>query len=175
MNLAGLPVTFLDTAGVRETGDMVEIIGVARTRERASAADLRVFLTCDSKLGDLADMVVDGDIVLRAKSDLSGGAGDNGISGKTGEGLDSLLERVKSIFRDKTTGATVLIRERHRAAIGDALMALEQALEHLRLPELVDLAAEDYRVAVARLDALVGKVDVEDLLDEIFASFCLGK
>ena len=175
MNLAGLPVTFLDTAGVRETDDHVEIIGVSRTKDRAAAADLRVFLTLDGTLGELAEMVQDGDLVLRAKADLAPGGGPDGVSGKTGEGLDSLLERVMAIFQNRATGATVLIRERHRVAIGEAVAALEQAREHLRSPELVDLAAEDYRVAVARLDALVGKVDVEDLLDEIFASFCLGK
>jgi len=175
MNLAGLPVTFLDTAGVRETEDHVEIIGVSRTKERATAADLRVFLTPDGAPGELADMVQHGDIVLRAKADLARGGGPDGVSGKTGEGLDSLLERVMAIFQNRATGATVLIRERHRVAIGEAVAALEQAREHLRSPELVDLAAEDYRVAVARVDALVGKVDVEDLLDEIFASFCLGK
>ena len=175
MNLAGLPVTFLDTAGVRETDDHIEIIGVSRTRARAAAADLRVFLTDDGAPGDLADLVQDGDIVLRAKADLGGDFGDEGISGKTGQGLDSLLERVKAIFQSKATGATLLIRERHREAIAEAVAALERAVGHLGSPELVDLAAEDYRLAVARLDALVGKVDVEDLLDEIFASFCLGK
>src|SRR6056297_1078586 len=85
MDIAGLPVTLLDTAGLRETEDAVESIGIARARTRAEAADLRVFLSDGT--GEFAELRQDGDIVLRAKGDRHPDAED-GISGLTGLGID---------------------------------------------------------------------------------------
>ncbi len=173
MDLCGLPVTLLDTAGLREAQDAVEAIGVDRARQRAEAADLRVFLTVPGE-GPQMEPRPD-DIVVLARADLYPGA-KNGISGKTGQGVAALVDRIGEVLTARTAGGGVATRERHREAMARGLGGLEAALGLLpRGEEAAEVAAEELRVAVRALDSLVGRVDVENVLDEIFASFCLGK
>ena len=174
MDLNGLPVTFLDTAGLRETDDVIEGIGIERALERAKAADLRVFLYEDAPLA-LLIKPEKSDIVLRSKGDLYDGDADS-VSGKTGAGLTELTEKIGRILESRAIGASTAIRERHRTAILQAVNALETA-KALRDNGMIqtELAAEELRTAIRALDSLVGRVDVEHILDEIFASFCLGK
>lgn len=171
MDLRGLPVTFLDTAGLRDTSDVVESLGIERARARAEAADLRVFLL--QSAGDDSGMAPGPeDLVLVGKSDS--GIGD--VSGLTGAGVDKMVDRIATVLEKRVSGIGVAVRERH-------LTALAHSLAHLDLvPVLLadgmdnaDLAAEYLRRAITVLDVLVGRVDVEDLLDEIFSSFCIGK
>lgn len=173
MDLGGLPVTFLDTAGLRETDDVVESIGIARGRARAQAADLRVFLR-DGEL-DFSDLVQADDIILRAKADI-GKPSDDGISGLTGLGVDALIRRIGSILGERAQGGGLAIRARHEAAMRRGEEALVAALavldEDLSCPDVV---CEEVQAAVRALDCLVGRIDVETVLDEIFATFCLGK
>lgn len=170
MDLGGLPVTILDTAGLRETGDAVEAIGVERALSRAKAADLRVFLISEDGLPD-GLMPLPEDIVLRGKADAGGG-----VSGKTGAGVADLIARVTATLEPRAAGAAVVTRERHRLAILRAVKALESArVEVMNGADRAELAAEDMRHAIRALDSLVGRVDVEHLLGEIFASFCIGK
>jgi tRNA modification GTPase len=172
MDLDGLAVTFLDTAGLRETEDYVEGIGIERAVARAQAADLRVFLSADD--AQFRDLVVqDDDIKVEGKADLDGGAG---ISGKTGQGVSSLLHQISRTLTDRAQGAVTATHERHRIAIQQGIEALDIARsEVLHGPERAEFAAEELRSTVRKLDAIVGRVDVEHLLDEIFSSFCLGK
>ncbi|MGI9367876.1 MAG: tRNA uridine-5-carboxymethylaminomethyl(34) synthesis GTPase MnmE [Ruegeria sp.] len=173
MDLAGLPVTLLDTAGLRETEDHVEGLGIALARKRAEAADLRVFLT--ESLTDLNIENQPDDIHVLPKSDLRV-EGDGGISGKTGQGIDCLISQISLVLRERTTSSGIAIRERHRIAIIKAHVALGQAMTVLESgADLYDIAAEELRTAIRALESLVGRIDVENLLDEIFASFCLGK
>lgn len=172
MDLNGLPVTLLDTAGLRETDDPVEGIGIDRAMQRAGQADLRVFLLSDEPLPMTPESE---DIVLRGKADLFTGEGP-GISGKTGEGVSELVHSISSILSERALGVKTAIRERHRTAIEQGLSRIGDARQSIaRGPEFSDIAAEDLRSVVRSLDSLVGRVDVEHLLDEIFASFCLGK
>jgi len=174
MDLNGLPVTFLDTAGLRETDDVIEGIGIERALERAKAADLRVFLYEDAPLA-LPIKPEKSDIVLRSKGDLYDGDADS-VSGKTGAGLTELTEKIGRILESRAIGASTAIRERHRTAILQAVNALETAKALLDNGMIqTELAAEELRTAIRALDSLVGRVDVEHILDEIFASFCLGK
>ena len=115
------------------------------------------------------------DIVLRAKADLlSDKAG--GVSGISGEGIESLIESISSKLSLRLGSLGVATRERHRIAMQRAVLSLDAAAEKLELgPDLYDLAAEEVRQAVRALESLVGRVDVENLLDEIFSSFCVGK
>lgn len=173
MDLAGLPVTLLDTAGVRETDDVVEEIGVTLARKRATAADLRVFLLEDGERIDIE--LQSDDIVLRPKADQRANK-NNAISGKTGVGVQSLIDRVSEILANRSSGAGLATRERHRIAMERALVSLKNARSVLDLgSDHYDIAAEELRTAIRALEALVGRIDVENLLDEIFASFCLGK
>jgi tRNA modification GTPase len=169
MDLGGLPVTLLDTAGLRETEDHVEGIGIARARERAKAADLRVFLI-ENDEPEIAPL--ENDIVVQAKADLTG----HGVSGLTGQGIGELITRITDVLQSKAGEAGLASRERHRLALAQAIGGLEAAQNHVQLgPVQYDLAAEELRNVVRSLESLLGRIDVENLLDEIFASFCLGK
>lgn len=173
MDLAGLPVTLLDTAGLRESEDEVEQIGVSRAIDRARRADLRVFLRGEGE-SLMLEPEVD-DIVLRPKADTLNDAA-NGISGKTGFGVSSLIEHIQSVLLNRSQSVGLATHERHRTAMLDARQAIAETLGTLRRgAELYDIAAEELRVAIRSLEALVGRVDVENFLDEIFANFCIGK
>ncbi|MGI1662175.1 tRNA uridine-5-carboxymethylaminomethyl(34) synthesis GTPase MnmE [Palleronia sp. KMU-117] len=174
MDLHGLPVTVLDTAGLRETQDVVEGLGVKRAIERAKLADLRVILKEANDEDPLLAPTGD-DIVAVGKADL-GRQGGLAISGLTGVGLDRLVEMIVSRLEVRASGVATATRERHRVAIERAIGALTLAKDELlHGPERSELAAEELRTAIRSLDSLVGRVDVEHILDEIFASFCLGK
>src|SRR6056297_763098 len=173
MDLHGLPVTLLDTAGLRATEDAVESIGIARARDRANAADIRVFLTSDGVAP--GDLFRDGDIVLRGKGDLLDEVGQS-ISGLTGKGVDALVQEIGASLEERAAGAGIAIRARHEDAMRRGVSSLQNV--RLMVSEAepnVDLVAEELHTAIRALDSLVGRVDIEAVLDEIFASFCLGK
>jgi tRNA modification GTPase len=171
MDIGGLAVTLLDTAGLREASDPVERIGIARTRDRAAAADLRVFLVGDE---GLPAGVVPGpeDLVLRGKADL--GWGD--ISGTTGAGVDGLLAAILARLEARVPPAALFARERHRLALALARRALESARDGIDAGAgPVELVAESMRVAAQALAGLIGEVDSEAVLGAVFARFCIGK
>lgn len=173
MDLNGLAVTLLDTAGLRDTDDVVEGIGVERARQRAASADLRIFLAEESDNLDIEAMP--DDIRVKPKADLRGDDGPS-VSGVTGKGLDTLISNVSAVLESRTSGAGIATRERHKDAMNVALGALSAVDAVLKTgPEGYDLVAEELRTAIRALESLVGRIDVENLLDEIFASFCLGK
>ena len=170
MDLGGLPVTFLDTAGIRESTDAIEVIGVDLALERAERADLRLFLT--SKDVEPVIRPVGDDIVVVPKADL----GEGDFSAVTGEGLTDLVSRITSVLERRASSAGLAIRERHRIALQNAIAALGIARDQIETaPEQTEFVAEELRVAIRALDSLVGRIDVEHLLDEIFSSFCIGK
>ncbi len=173
MDLDGLAVTLLDTAGLRETADPVEQIGVARALARARAADLRVFLLDHD--GEVLLMTPkDEDIVVQGKADMRPRNG--AVSGRTGQGLDLLVARITAVLAGKAASAGVMTRERHKVAMIRAVEAMESARNQVQgFGGAAELVALDLRRAARALDMLVGRVDTENLLDEIFASFCIGK
>jgi len=173
MDLAGLAVTLLDTAGLREAEDRIEALGVERALQRARQADLRLFLLDDDDIPMLEPK--DDDLVVHGKADL-GGKGGLRVSGKTGAGVDELVQAITSRLAERAAGAGVMTRERHRDCLLRASVALDAAKMELRAgAERLDLAAENFRTASRALESLLGRVDVESLLDEIFTSFCIGK
>jgi tRNA modification GTPase len=115
------------------------------------------------------------DLVVQAKSDL--GRGDGlAISGKTGAGIDALIECVRQRLQEKVGQIGIAMRERHRVAMVRAIGYLDDAVLALEAPDaMTDLVAEDLRSAIRAVDSIVGRVDVEHVLDEIFSSFCIGK
>jgi tRNA modification GTPase len=176
MEIGGLAVTLLDTAGLREASDPVERIGIDRALMRAKAADLRIFLRVEDEALPLPAQ--DGDIGAVGKADLKTArdAGRLYVSGATGEGLTDLVEQIRLALSARVAGAGVFVRERHRRAAQRAVAALRSALAEVkRGPDRVEFAADELRSAVLALDSLIGRVDVEDVLGEIFASFCIGK
>ncbi len=173
MSILGLPVTVLDTAGLRETDDEIEKIGIGRTIDRASAADLRVFLLD----GDDVPLVTPrpGDLFVRGKADLAPANG-LAVSGKTGQGLPALIDAIGAALDSRMASTATINRARHLEAVTRAIRALDSARSEVFAgPDRVELAAEHLRQAIRALDSLIGRVDVEDVLDEIFSSFCIGK
>ena len=173
LDLDGLAVTMLDTAGLRDTDDVVEGIGVQRAKERAAQADIRVHMLLP---GDPEPRDVDyNDIIVRAKADLNRGEG-LAISGKTGDGVDALVEKIADILKERVGSVGIAMRERHRIAMVNAIRYLDAAEADLDVQHgMTDLTAEELRSAIRAVDSLVGRVDVEQVLDEIFSSFCIGK
>jgi len=170
MDIGGLAVTLLDTAGLRKTADPVEQIGIERALERAKSADLRVFLESGEDVPGI--MPMPDDITLLGKADVTG----KGVSGKTGQGVPELIAAIGERLLARSAGAGLVTRERHRLAIERAIGAMESAqVEIQKGAARAELAAADLRIAIRALEALVGRVDVENLLDEIFSSFCIGK
>lgn len=173
MDLKGLPVTLLDTAGLRETSDVVEAIGIDRARNRAAQADLRVILL-SSEGADPEMPPQEGDLVLVGKDDQ--GVLSHSVSGKTGHGIDAMVSHIALTLSERASDASTAIRERHRIAIQDALVSMESARNEVLIgADRAELAAEELRRAVYALNCLVGRIDVENILGEIFSSFCIGK
>lgn len=172
MDIAGLAVTFLDTAGLRDTADALEQMGIDRAVTRARKADLRVYLLSDD--GDVREWLppLPQDIVVRGKADLV--AGQEGVSGKTGVGVDALLAAIGDTLGRYSAAASMMTRARHRQACIAAIGALELAMDEVGTGR-PELAADHLRRATRALESLVGRVDVEMLLGEIFSSFCIGK
>ena len=171
MDLNGLPVTFLDTAGLRETENEVEILGIKRARDRAETADLRIFLTEEKPLKEFI-IKQELDIEIASKGDLSG----VGVSGLTGYGIPELIDLVSEKLTKMALGAGIATNERHRRAMIISVGALKNCKKELKRDVVrSEIAAEELRSSIMALESMVGSVGVEDLLDEIFANFCLGK
>jgi tRNA modification GTPase len=171
--LGGVPVTLVDTAGLRETADAVEAEGIRRARARAGDADLVIVLV--EAGGSPPDPLPERHLLVASKSDLDqpGPDGALRISVKTGAGMDDLHARLANAARamTETSGPPPLTRARHRTALLDAAIHLDAA-ETADLPEL---RGEDLRLAMRTLGRITGHVGVEDILDTVFASFCIGK
>ena len=176
MDISGFAVTLLDTAGIRETTDKIEQIGVDRAKLRAKNADLRLFITHSGEPNDLKLNPEENDIVVIGKSDLLNKSDILAISGKSGEGLDSLLKEISDKLSRLSIGAQTATRERHRISMIKAQRFLDagKLLIEDNL-ELSELASSELHQGIQTLSSLIGSVGVEDLLDEIFSSFCLGK
>lgn len=173
MEIGGYAVTLLDTAGLREAVDPVEAIGVERALARAEDADLRIILVGAESRAGLAAR--DGDLVLLAKADRSNSL-EEGVSGLTGAGVDALVAELARILEDRSQTAGVVDRERHREAARSAADALGRAMSHIEEGHVsAELVSEELRIALRALEGLLGRVGVENLLDEIFSSFCIGK
>lgn len=173
MDLGGLPVTLLDTAGIRESQDEIETLGVELALRRARDADLRVFLI---DRGDTPPMTPLGDdIVLWSKADLTG-ADYPSVSGKSGIGISILLENITTALEGLASGAGLATHARHASAMEYARSGILSSQDILNLgPDHYEIAAAELRIGIHALEVLVGRIDAENLLDEIFASFCLGK
>ncbi|MGC1259186.1 MAG: tRNA uridine-5-carboxymethylaminomethyl(34) synthesis GTPase MnmE [Jannaschia helgolandensis] len=171
-DINGLPVTLLDTAGLRETSDEVELIGVNRAITRAKSADLRIFLYEQATPPTWDVPVLDQDIVIRSKGDLNGDA--DAISVSTGAGIPGLLLRIGTILSERIPDAGLISRERDRASLDVALSIMVEVQAKMSdiEPELVSLALRD---SASALSEIIGGVDIDEILDEVFSSFCIGK
>ena len=185
LDLGGYPVVLADTAGLRDSDDLVEAEGVRRAALRGRESDLRVVVLDASDWPEIdpptRDMMDGEAVVVVNKIDLGepkpplliGDQTVHPVSALTGEGFDGLLERLTTTVAERLAegGAPALTRARHRRALENCRAALGRYLD----AGADELAAEDLRLAVRALGRVTGRVDVEDLLDVIFRDFCIGK
>jgi len=180
LDLDGIPVTLADTAGLREGGDPIEVIGVERALARVAASDLVLWLEAADEVSGKPPFMHLRLVRVRTKVDLvsrevpeSDGIG---VSAVTGEGMDALLDVLSERARD-LAGADehVLITHARQRVMLSACADELRAFRLMAGEEGAELRAERLRLAVRALERLSGRVDVEDVLGEIFASFCIGK
>jgi tRNA modification GTPase len=182
LDLEGLPVIVSDTAGIREPQGAVEKEGIRRTMMHAREADLVVWLS-DASAPPAApppEVSARGDdffLALASKIDIPGASasGRLGVSARTGEGLSELTRRIAALARDRIGDlqAPAITHARQRNSLQFCLRALQ---DFLSLPASEhELRAEDLRIAANQLGRITGRVDVEDVLGQIFGRFCIGK
>lgn len=195
LDLDGYPVTLLDTAGIRDSAELVEQEGVRRARARAAEADLVLWVVDGSAEGRIVFpdenleasriwLVVNKIDLAEAHDNRTAPAIKSGdgftclISAFAGAGMDLLVDRLarfaKAYFSSLETG--IVTRARHRHLFEETVAALDRALAEAAKPgEHEELVAEELRSAATALGRLTGRVDVEDILDVIFRDFCIGK
>ena len=194
ISIEGIPVKIVDTAGIRETEDIVEKIGVEKSKEKIDEADLVILiLDLSNKLThedrEIIEYIKDKKyIVLLNKSDLDGKIEREelqslkskyitNISVKTGEGLNYVKEHIKDLFFNgeiKTEGIFVT-NNRHKESLIRAKENLESSLNALEYTSAIDLASIDIRNAWMNLGEITGESLEEDIIHKIFSEFCLGK
>ncbi len=176
-DLGGLPVVIVDTAGLRESGDLIEQEGVFRARARAENADLVLWLVPPE--GEESEPPQARRLLrVGTKSDLNRIRHDCDlmIAAATGEGLPELIARLEEeALALMGQGDAIVTRERHRKALERAHGALDRARAMLIGRGPLELAAEEVRLAARAIGEITGRVDVEDVLDRLFSSFCIGK
>ena len=185
LNLGGYPVILVDTAGLRDSDDLVEAEGVRRALARSEGADLKIVLYDSADTPDpgaeVLQLAGDDGILVASKADLGAGVPQAGqapqvgisVSTKTGQGLDELEARleVEAGILMAGHGAPGLTRLRHRENLENCRDALLRGLNESD----GELVAEDVRLAARHLGSITGRVDVEDILDVVFGDFCIGK
>ena len=189
--IAGLPVVLTDTAGLRETDDEVERLGVLRAKRAVAQADIRAFVVDDSEPLDELDFAlareIDPQLVILSKGDLPGAA-DKGalrralgdaefcrISVRDRDGLAELKEKIASFAKAMGSEDALLTQERHAEACRRACAALEDAVAALGGGYETDLAAIDLSAALEALGEITGETLNEEVISEIFSRFCVGK
>jgi tRNA modification GTPase len=199
-NIRGLPVVFIDTAGLRETRDEIEVEGIRRSRQSLAQAELILHVLDGGQPLTREDQTYFAEfagkkrILVRNKMDLPAqwewppkfdGALDGSsltppvtVSCITGQGIESLKDAIKeSVWSGEVRAEMlqVMINSRHQDALNRARVAARRSIDALRGDATLELVALDLRIAVAAVGEIVGKTTTEDLLDSIFSQFCIGK
>ncbi len=179
--IGGYAVTLSDTAGLRDSDDPVEAEGVRRARLRAEHADLRLWVRAPGDPdGVAAAYVKDGDLIVATKSDLGAGSGEGeyetlAVSTVTGAGLAELRDWIAARLAQDLSGADfpAVTQERHRLRLLEALESVDAARAALNVAP--EMAGDDLRRAADALARVTGAIGVEDILGEVFSTFCIGK
>ena len=187
-NIRGIPVVFVDTAGLREAGDEIEEEGIRRSRASLAKAELVLHVLDASELLSpldtkfLSESVAKKRVLIRNKIDLPVRLKLEeptiGVSCVTGEGLEGLKEAIKKVLwsgQIKSEMLQVMINSRHQDALKRARSATWTAIDGFRKDETLEVVAMELRIAVNAIGEIVGKTSTEDLLDSIFSQFCIGK
>jgi tRNA modification GTPase len=189
-NIRGVPVVFIDTAGLRESGDEIELEGIRRSRESLGRAELILQvldasepLTAEDERF-LQEFSGKKRIVIRNKVDLPVKLGLQpfpttvDISCATGQGIEALKDAIKELVWAGQINAgmlEVMINSRHQDALNRARQAVVHTVEAIGTGQSLEFVALDLHIAVNAIGEIVGKTTTEDLLDAIFSQFCIGK
>lgn len=179
--IGGYAVTLSDTAGLRDSEDVVEAEGVRRARARAEQADLRLWVRAPGDPdGAAADFARPDDLLVLTKADIDRAAAPMDrpaivVSTATGEGLGALHDWIARRLAADLSGADfpAVTRERHRLRLEEALSAAEAGRQALEIAP--EMAGDDLRRAAESLARVTGAIGVEDILGEVFSTFCIGK
>jgi len=192
INLDGIPIRIIDTAGIRDTEDVVEKIGVEKSKEKIDEADLLILMLDVSREIDEEDQIIINkirnkkSIVLLNKVDLDMKISENiisdfgnkiNISAKTGIGIDNLKNEIKNLFfkGDVKSESLIISNVRHKQALYKALENCDIALNRVIAGEYLDLISIYITAAMKALGEITGDELEEDLLNKIFSEFCVGK
>lgn len=185
IDLNGFPVIFSDTAGLRETDDTIEKIGVNLAKEKIAAADFKLFLF-DASIDapDIFKDYLDSEnnyLVVANKSDkltpeqrkALENSGCVLISAKNNENISAITDKISIYFSEMydKSSSRLITRQRYK----EALLECVENLERFNLQKEIELAAEDIRLACRAIGKITGRVEVDEILDKIFSSFCIGK
>lgn len=186
MNLGGYPVIFTDTAGLRDTEEQIEKKGIEIAYDKAKEADLIIALAdgrninmeqFDSIATDCKNKIIyvinKSDCLTKKQCSEFSGQGYTVISAKHKTGIDFLIENIKQRISDEFTGnsSALITRQRYR----EVLNAVFKDLDGFNLNKSIELAAEDIRLAARNIGKITGRIEVDEILDKIFGSFCIGK
>jgi len=182
----GLPVRVSDTAGLRDSDDVIEVEGIRRARLRAEEADIRILVQDLSLPNDEgADLLRDGDFLVLNKSDLkphstampkiTAAISAHSVSAKSGDGLEAFQTKLTDSVQERYSPGrdAGLTRARHKDCVVRAKAALDRAMPALGVAP--ELAGDDLRAALQALRELAGETDIEAVFDRIFSRFCVGK
>ena len=174
-NLDGIPIVFLDTAGIRKSKNKIEKIGISKSLKKANKSDLRVILSENiEEVLSLGLKKSSLDIVLRPKGDLKGS--EPSISGKTGKGIENLLQEIKERLYSKKISSSVINRTRHLERVNICINYINNIKELVSRDIIeLELLANELRGIILNIDGLLGLIDTESMLGEIFSNFCIGK
>lgn len=191
INIGELTLEIIDTAGIRETQDVIEQEGVKRAKDSASLADLVIHVIDDAaQTADVGkvEYQTEGNLVLRVRNKIdqsgrtagysasNGNITEVGVSAKTGEGLSTLTETIETLLLgDGHQNSQFSARQRHVEALADANVKLKDALAAFNVHNAAELLSEDLKLVQSSIDSLTGKVSSDDILGQIFSSFCIGK
>jgi len=183
LDLKGLPVLMIDSAGIRDAADEIENEGIRRTIEQAQRADMVLWLQPGQgdRMPPTRDILDAGRPVIEVITQIDKGGTINkgalSISAKTGQGMDLLVSNLfeqLSQSGDQGRASALLTRERHRIAVEEALEFIDRAIISVHGTG-VELIAEEVRLAARAIGKITGNVSVDDILDRLFSSFCIGK
>lgn len=176
VEISGIPVTFLDTAGLRETTDTLERDGIELVRERIKGVFSRVFLIRKEKdIEKIGVQIRDRDIILKSKSDEGNRTKYRGISGITGKGVDELINDIENMFPNINRVSGIIVDDRQIKKVRETIEVLRAVKKGLEKDKEIEILAEECRRGVSLLDELEGKIDSELVLGNIFKKFCIGK
>ncbi len=181
LELGGYGVTLVDTAGLREAQGKIEAEGVRRAEARTRESDFKICMleanAAREQYAEVAALIDDNTLIIINKTDITTApslpAPTHGISVKTGQGIDSLVELMVLNVRShmEKTVSPLITRARHRSALANT----SQSLARFSIDQPLELACEELRQAASEIGKITGKIMVDDILDLVFSRFCIGK